>query len=186
MWFLAGFIILMGIITGEVYYPLGYTTRNSEISDLGSTRPPESLIFQPSATIFNTTMILTGLLLFVGTYFAYKGGLRKVTSVPSFFFSIAVMGVGIFPGNTPQHPFAALFAFVLGGVSAISVYFSIKGPYRIISCILGTTALVFLFAAKSFMPFLGDGGTERWIAYPIVLWITGLGGYLLGREGNLK
>ncbi|MEG4294050.1 hypothetical protein Q5692_35110 [Microcoleus sp. C2C3] len=27
--------------------------------------------------------------------------------------------------------------------------------------------------------FIGLGGTERWLVYPIVLWITGLGGYLM-------
>ena len=33
--FLAGSIALMGIITSEAFYPAGYSTRNSEISDLG-------------------------------------------------------------------------------------------------------------------------------------------------------
>lgn len=28
---------------------------------------------------------------------------------------------------------------------------------------------------------LGVGGVERWIVYPIVLWITGFGGYMAGR-----
>jgi hypothetical protein len=37
--FIAGFIAMMGIITGEIFYPAGYSTANSEISDLGSTRP---------------------------------------------------------------------------------------------------------------------------------------------------
>jgi len=38
---LAGFIGVMGIITAEVLYP-DYSTRQ-DISDLGSTRPPEPL-----------------------------------------------------------------------------------------------------------------------------------------------
>jgi hypothetical protein len=29
--------------------------------------------------------------------------------------------------------------------------------------------------------FLGIGGVERWIVYPVVLWITAFGGYLSGR-----
>ncbi len=29
---------------------------------------------------------------------------------------------------------------------------------------------------------LGLGGLERWIAYPILLWITGFGGYLMGHS----
>ncbi len=59
--FLAGFIALMGIITGEIFYPAGYSTADSEISDLGSTRPPEALMYHPSAAIFTATMILAGI-----------------------------------------------------------------------------------------------------------------------------
>lgn len=42
LFFLAGSIILMGIITAESFYPenLTYTTANSMISDLGATEPP--------------------------------------------------------------------------------------------------------------------------------------------------
>jgi hypothetical protein len=28
---------------------------------------------------------------------------------------------------------------------------------------------------------LGIGGVERWVAYPIVIWVTGFGGYLSAR-----
>jgi hypothetical membrane protein len=48
---LAGFVGFMGIITAEVLYP-DYSTRQ-DISDLGSTRPPDPIIHEPSATIFN-------------------------------------------------------------------------------------------------------------------------------------
>lgn len=30
--------------------------------------------------------------------------------------------------------------------------------------------------------FIGDGGTERWVAYPIMLWLIGFGGYLMNVE----
>jgi hypothetical protein len=41
LYFSAGFVLLMGIITAEAKYPVfrHYTTRH-EISDLGGTRPP--------------------------------------------------------------------------------------------------------------------------------------------------
>ena len=48
--FVAGIVILMGIITAEALYPVTYTTSGNEISDLGGTRPPEALVFQPSST----------------------------------------------------------------------------------------------------------------------------------------
>jgi len=74
LFFLAGMVILMGIITAEAYYPDQpvYTTHNSMISDLGSTMPPNSIITQPSATIFNLSMIITGILILLGTY-SYLG-----------------------------------------------------------------------------------------------------------------
>ena len=30
--------------------------------------------------------------------------------------------------------------------------------------------------------FIGLGGTERWIVYPVMLWLTGLGGYLMNNQ----
>jgi hypothetical protein len=57
---LAGVTILMGIITAEALYPTTFTTGGNEISDLGGTRPPNSLIFQPSAMIFDLSMWPSG------------------------------------------------------------------------------------------------------------------------------
>ena len=54
--FVAGATILMGIITAEALYPGTFSTGANEISDLGGTRPPNSVILQPSATIFNLSM----------------------------------------------------------------------------------------------------------------------------------
>ena len=67
---LAGVVAFMGIITAEVLYP-DYSTRQ-DISDLGSTLPPDPIIHQPSATIFNSTMLLTGILLLIAAYFVYR------------------------------------------------------------------------------------------------------------------
>ena len=38
LYFFAGAIVLMGIITAEAFYPSGYSTFKNEISDLGATR----------------------------------------------------------------------------------------------------------------------------------------------------
>ncbi|MFE1743741.1 hypothetical protein [Coleofasciculus sp. H7-2] len=40
--------------------------------------------------------------------------------------------------------------------------------------------LEFFFFPSYFIPTLGRGGTERWIAHPLASWLTGFGGYLLG------
>ncbi len=33
---------------------------------------------------------------------------------------------------------------------------------------------------------MGSGGVERWVVYPLLLWLTGFGGYLLGIGGTVE
>lgn len=181
--FLAGAIILMGIITSEAYYPAGYTTRDSEISDLGSTRPPESYITQPSAAIFNTTMLVAGAMILLGAYFLYRATGKRWMSAMTAMLGLGVLGVGIFPGNHgTMHPIFAMTAFIFGGLAATSSAWVTRSPFRYAAAVFGTITLITLFFAGSFIPLLGDGGTERWVAYPVVLWLAGFGGYLLGQQ----
>ena len=181
--FLAGSFILLGIITAEAFYPSGYTTVNSEISDLGATVPPNSVSYQPSATIFNTTMLVTGLMVLVAAFYLHKQFKKYLFSIPFFLFAIALTGVGIFPGNkVPYHGICALLTFTMGGFSAIASFKIISGPLRYISIVFGLITLITLFTANNFIPVIGDGGTERWVAYPVVLWLTGFGGYMLAKK----
>lgn len=181
--FLAGFIALMGIISAEIVYPEGYTTGESEISDLGSTRPPEALIYQPSAMIFNSTMIATGSMVILGAYAASRSGSPRWWSVLLGLLGAGILGVGVFPGNVPVlHPLFAMFTFVIGGIAAVSSSKALSGPYRYCSMMLGGITLLCLATTGILIPALGDGGAERWIAYPVIFWITGLGGYFMGPE----
>ena len=34
------------------------------------------------------------------------------------------------------------------------------------------------------IPVLGDGGMERFVAYPVVIWAIGFRGYLIGNDGR--
>jgi type IV secretory pathway TrbD component len=43
-----------------------------------------------------------------------------------------------------------------------------------------------VFKDGLFVTGLGLGGLERWIAYPVVLWLMGLGGYLLGARDDVS
>lgn len=183
LFFLAGCIILMGIITAESFYPdnYTYTTANSMISDLGATEPPNSIITQPSATIFNLSMIITGILILVGIYFLFKYYHDRIAGLLIGLLGLGALGVGVFPGNiNPQHPIFALTTFISGGLSAIYSYRLINSPFKYLAVILGLIGLVFLFTFNMFIPIMGAGGVERWVAYPIVLWLLGFGGYLIG------
>lgn len=116
--FLVGGIALLGIITAEALYP-GYSTAQ-EISDLGASRPPDSVIKEPSATIFNTTMMVCGAILLFTTYLVYKIFDDRPFTGALGLFGLGIFGVGLFPGNIePWHMLFALLTFVSGGFAAL-------------------------------------------------------------------
>jgi hypothetical membrane protein len=189
--FAAGCVIVMGIITAEALYPLVYTTGGNEISDLGGTRPPAGLVFQPSATIFNLTMMTTGLLVLVGAWLGHRQFGRATTFAIGALGS-AVLGVGIFPGNTgAPHALLSMVAFFSGGIAAVLSARSVTPPLRYALVILGAANLLFLasyFALGDTSPLwgLGVGGAERWVAYPVILWLIGFGGYVGGWSSSKR
>ncbi len=184
---IAGVTILMGIITAEALYPSAYTTGGSEISDLGGTRPPNSLIFQPSAMIFDVSMAAIGILVMAGSWFVHRAFGRRSVTIPLTILGIGALGVGLFPGNTgAPHQMFAMVTFVAGGVAAISAARVTTAPFRFVSLLLGAVSLVTLTSTLvlgdgSPMTALGIGGIERWIVYPVILWVIAFGGYLSGR-----
>lgn len=185
---LAGAVAFMGIITAEVLYP-GYSTRQ-DISDLGSTQPPDPIIHEPSATIFNSSMLLTGALVLVAAYFAHRAMGRRVLTVPLAVFGFGIFGVGVFPGNvTPWHGLFALLTFFSGGVTVVLSSRVVTRPLSYLCVLFGGISLVVLLSVffyglvlgePSPLAFLGSGGIERWVVYPLLLWIPAFGGYLLG------
>ena len=181
--FLAGAIIIMGIITAEAFYPSGYTTANSEISDLGATVRPNSVSYQPSASIFNYTMMLAGLLVIIAAVLQHQWFQKYLFTIPLLLLGIGMLGVGIFPGNRdPYHGMFALLTFNMGGLMAITSFKIVAAPFRYVGILFGAITIVTLWIASVFIPILGDGGTERWVAYPVVFWLMGLGGYFLNEK----
>ena len=182
----AGSLLLMAIITAEALYPFAYSTARNEISDLGGTRPPEGLVFQPSATIFNMAMLLSGVLVTIGAVFSQRVFGRLVVTVPAAVLGVAAVLVALFPGNTgTPHAIAAMVAFFAGGFAAVLSSTAVRAPFRFALLALGAVNLVLLasyFALGDANPLwaLGVGGAERWIAYPEILWMLGFGGYLAG------
>lgn len=185
--FVAGATILMGIITAEALYPGTFSTGANEISDLGGTRPPNSVILQPSATIFDVSMTLIGVLVLAGSWFVHRAFGRRSVAIPIATLGFGALGVGLFPGNTgTPHAIFAMVTFISGGIAAISAARLTSGPFRHLSFLLGAASLAtlgmyMLLGDASPMTVLGIGGVERWIVYPVVLWITAFGGYLSGR-----
>ena len=188
---ISGVTILMGIITGEALYPAPYNTAENTISDLGGTMPSEGgVVLQPSAAIFDVTMLVSGAMIVISAYFVHRAFERWAATIPLFLLGIGILGVGVFPGYVPAvHPMFALLAFVSGGLAAVMSYKIVRPPIRHISVVLGAVTLVslvlgFFFRELPFVAALGEGGIERWIAYPVVLWLTIFGGHLMGHAGK--
>ena len=182
---LAGATMLMGIITAEALYPAAYHTDQNTISDLGGTKPPDSVVLQPSAAIFDTTMVLTGLATIAAGYLIYRALGRRAIAVSTGLLGLGVLGVGVFPGNTEPHPLFALLSFVAGGTAAIASARTVSPPLRYAFAAFGAVTLAALAAGLFLLDWspiaeLGEGGIERWVAYPVVLWMVGFGCYVAG------
>ena len=187
LYFFAGAIVLMGMITAEAFYPSGYSTFKNEISDLGATRQPNSVSFEPSSTIFNTIMLLAGIKILVASFYKHKYFKKFLFTIPVMLFGFGLVGVGIFPGNIrPYHGMASMLTFLSGAFCAIASFKIVTLPFKYISILFGSIALftfsMAVFASAALISFIGIGGMERWVAYPIMLWLTGIGGYLMSEK----
>jgi hypothetical membrane protein len=186
---LAGITILMAIITGEALFPAAYTTSHNTISDLGSTWQPGNIVREPSATIFNTTMLVAGLMIAAGAAAFWRAYRSRSVAIALLLLGVGIIGVGIFPGTeigghastTGVHPLVSMLTFTAGGLAAVLAYRVTTSPFRYLSAFLGLVALLSLVLSSPLgNTKLGLGGVERWVAYPVVLWIVAFGGYLLG------
>ena len=182
---LAGVGILMGSITAEALYPGIYSTHADSLSHLGATEPPNSIVLQPSASIFDVTMLATGAMVLVSAWLLYRARHSKAVSIPIGMMGLGILGVGIFPLTSPTpHTLFAMAAFFSGGVAAILASRITPRPFRIIWMALGVVALVAITLAFILIHWgpvaaLGEGGIERWNCFPIVLWMVAFGTFLL-------
>jgi hypothetical membrane protein len=80
------------------------------------------------------------------------------------------------------HTVVSLIAFLFGGLSAIASYRQLKLPFSVIAGILGLMCLgaLILFMSGVYIG-LGEGGMERMIVYPLLVWGAGFGGHLMGQ-----
>ena len=74
-----------------------------------------------------------------------------------------------------------MLTFIAGGLCGVLAYRVTTAPFRYVSAMLGLVSLgSLLLSGPLSASDLGAGGVERWVAYPVVLWVVAFGGYLLG------
>ncbi|MDO9043700.1 MAG: DUF998 domain-containing protein [Methanobacteriaceae archaeon] len=189
----AGILLLVGCIQyilavniAEAMFP-GYSIALNSLSDLGGSLP----LVEPAALIFNLSNILLGILIVVSVYLILKSGGCRLFSSCLAIFGICIAALGIFPEYTHAiHVTFATIAFISGSLALIFSYrLGINIPMTIISIVLGLTALITLIsplifgmgATNPIGALIGKGGSERLIIYPIIIYLTALGGYLASR-----
>ena len=185
-----GIGMILAIITNEALYPSGrgYSTFANTISDLGGTVPPNSYMVQPNRSFFIATVAIGGVLVLTATYLLWRVIDRRRFVIALGLLGIGLVGIAIFPGNVATwHPLLSLVCFVGGSAAAILARQILDPPVRYFSVALGSIALVAtVFGLESFANWgpqeaIGIGGLERWIAYPVLLWLVLLGGVLMTR-----
>jgi hypothetical membrane protein len=186
---LAATTILMGCITAEALHPGTFTTHTNTLSHLGASEPPNSVVVQPSAAIFDGTMLAAGALILLAAWLAHRALRRPAVSVSTGLLGLGILGVGVFPLTHPApHTVFALLAFYAGGLAMILASRITPSPFRQLWTTLGGVALAAITMgvfALSWAPVeaLGEGGIERWNAYPIVLWLVAFGTHLMSSAG---
>jgi len=164
---------LVGIIVSEALFS-GYTVTRM-ISDLG---------MGSTAAIYNSAIIIFGILLVASAYLLHKAGTKLGFVALLALTGIGAAGVGIFPENiVVPHSICAITVFICGGLCAILASRVFSAPWAWFSPVLGIITLVamILLGAKVYFG-LSAGGMERMIAYPLIIWALGTGAYLMAPQ----
>lgn len=171
----AAIVFLLGNNIAEAIYP-GYSVRTNVLSDLGAAGAP-------TMALWDTQLFVSGVLTFVGVYFFLRqsGNRRRAVAVVFLLAPCGTVLVSLFPENVnlAVHSIGALTSFLFGGIAAAYTYRLTLKPFGYLSLVLGLTSLFSLVAFLSKdVSALGDGGTERMIVYPLMLWQLALGAYV--------
>ena len=172
--FAAGAIFWLVNTSAEAAFP-GYDVHEDALSRLGSVGAPTSLAW-------NAALLVLGTLWLAGAVAAFRPVGRPwlvLNAVPP----LCAYLVALFPVGTiaAPHWIGAFGLFVSGGLVAIADSRLVRGPFRVASAATGATGLpcLVVFAVLPPGDLLGFGGAERLVAYPIMIWLMGMGGYLM-------
>lgn len=181
-----------------------YSMVSNYISDLGAVacrmHAGSGLwVCSPLHRLMNASFILQGMLIFFGAVLVrsrFPAG--RVWTAARWLIAIAgpgVLLVGLYPEdvNLPVHDVGAIAHFLCGnlGVALLGLAMSrwsprtrLVGSLSVFAGLVGLTATLLFFADIDLG--LGVGGMERIAAYPLPLWLTAMGAFLLStRRSNI-
>jgi hypothetical membrane protein len=159
-----------------------YDFKGGAISDLG--------VIDQTALLFNILLVGMGVLNIAGGYLYYRSHRRAWLLALYVVAGVGTLGAGLFPLTTGGlHAIFALTAFLFYNLEALGTAAVLAGPMRILGLLAGAVGLVYTVLMVSgdsgnpavFGP-IGHGGSERMIAYPVMLWLVAFGGYLMARR----
>jgi len=127
----------------------------------------------------------------VSAFFIERGIKFRPFSIVFVVTGIGAIGVGLFPLTMQSlHSIFTLMALIFGSVSAILSFRIQAKPLSYVSVLLGILALG---SSIVFFPYLGlpvgatdtflgmaKGSMERWVIYPIIIWVIAFGASLSG------
>ena len=163
-----------------------YDFHGAAISDLG--------VIDQTAMLFNSVLALIGVLNIAGGSLLYRSQRRRWLLALYVVAGAGAVGAGLFPLSTGGlHATFALLAFVCFNLEGLGTAALLAGPLRVLGLLAGAIGLFFTIVMvigdsgnpAVFGP-IGHGGAERMIAYPVMLWLLALGGYLMATVVDKK
>jgi hypothetical membrane protein len=178
-------VFLVGVISEAVY--TGYSVGQQYLSELGDWSKAGNF-----AVVWDVSVILMGLFVIAGAYFLQRGFKNRLFTSLLVIYGAGNIGAGVVAMNISLsvHTLFALVAMVPVAIAAIMSYRFMKSPLSYASVILGAVALLAIILLmlgqgnSDFYLGLGKGGIERFITYPVSLWLLGFGAYLVGDSNN--
>jgi hypothetical membrane protein len=170
-----------------------YSLARDTISDLGNTACRTfnaRFVCSPLHGLMNASFIVLGVAMTAGSVLISRQAARSHAATVGFaamaISGIGVIIVGIFPENSVPafHGLGAAISFTIGNAALIIMAAAPVMPtaLRVYSLLSGALALLALVSySSSHYLGLGEGGTERVVAYPQVVWLIVIGIFLLIR-----
>ena len=169
---------------GSVQFFLGLVIAEQVYPEYRVYQTISSLGVGPTAFIFNSSLLLEGILVLAAAYFLHRAYHRTLVTGLFFIGGIGAMGGALFPEDVYNvHLAISIVSFFAAGLTPFVTVKLQKPPFTYVSIALGSLsfgAAIFLAIPQGISTLgLAFGTVERIVAYPTLLWVVGFGSYLM-------